>query len=307
MYLLLVLIFLSLSFVMNLVEMSLLNLERTEFQRRLAEKDPSALWIHFITSYPFLFFLVVIVGIQASLQLANMFFTIWAYPLFSQHLWGSLISLAYTTFTIFFCETLPQWLGLYRGTHISFLMGSFLNFLCATPPRGKRSFLESPPPSEEYLMAFAEKVGSVFLLSWVKKVLESSHLPARNLMKPFSEIRMLSEKAPLPAIATQVTREGFSRYPIEETTSTESPRFLHIKDLISLGKRIRPDGWKDVLRPLPVFPENISILKLIPHLRAGVHMALLRNSEGHIVGMITLEDILEHFYKIIPVESTSAS
>ncbi|MFN4181607.1 MAG: CBS domain-containing protein [bacterium] len=305
MLLFLVLIFLSLSFVMNLVEMSFLNLERTEFQRRLSEKDPSALWIHFLTSYPFLFFLVVIVGIQASLQLANMFFTVWSYPLLTQPLWGSLVSLTYTTFTIIFCETFPQWVGLNMGTHISFLAGGFLNFLFATPPRGKRSFLEFSPPSEEYLMAFAEKAGSAFLLSWVKKVLESSHLPARKLMKPFSEIRMLSEKDPLPVIAIQSIRAGFSRFPVEETISTETPRFLHIKDLISLGKRTRPDGWKDVLRPLPVFPENFPILKLIPHLRGGVHIALLRNQEGRIVGMITLEDILEHFYQIIPAESIS--
>ncbi len=294
---LLMLMFLLLTFFSNLMELSILNLDRVEFQRRLNQNDLSARWIQHITSFPVLFF-AVILGIQASLQLANIEFTLWAYPHLSRFGWGWLLSALYATFTIVFCEVLAQMLGVYRANTVSFSLGWLIAILFGKHPTRKGSFLELVPPSREYLLAYTKSRGSQVLRSWTQRVLETSQMPARILMKPINQVQMVTESAHLAEIIQMMHQTGFSRFPL--LNSPHSPaRFLHIKDLLRLGRTFRENGWKGMLRPLPIFPEDTPLLNLVHQMNAGPHIAFLRNKEGKITGMVALEDILEHFTKTL--------
>lgn len=71
--------------------------------------------------------------------------------------------------------------------------------------------------------------------------------------------------------------------------------YVTFKDIVmALGMKQRPSTLEPILRPIPVFsdrdPLSVCLDRMI---KDRTHIALIRDSRGKIVGMITLEDILE--------------
>ncbi len=92
----------------------------------------------------------------------------------------------------------------------------------------------------------------------------------------------------------QVIRETHhTRYPVCTGTLDELVGFVHIKDLF--GRVL--DGeldYQSVLRPLRKVPETMAISRLLRDMQgAQPHLAAVLDEHGTVVGIITLEDVLE--------------
>lgn len=113
-------------------------------------------------------------------------------------------------------------------------------------------------------------------------------------MVPRDKIVFLSLDQPVEKNLELIRSKRLSRYPLCEKDLDSCVGFVHVKDLLLKGelgtapdlKRARRD-MADVLDTDPLE----KLLKTFPD--KGIHMALVRDGMGRIVGLVTLEDIIE--------------
>jgi putative hemolysin len=88
---------------------------------------------------------------------------------------------------------------------------------------------------------------------------------------------------------------GFSRIPVVTADGGDSPGFISVKDILLLFQQNRLDEPVEKhLRPISFIPESKRILELLDEFRKGSEqIALVIDEFGAIVGLVTLEDLLE--------------
>ncbi len=87
---------------------------------------------------------------------------------------------------------------------------------------------------------------------------------------------------------------GFSRFPVRDE-SGELTGYLHLKDALETDEearnRVIADKW---VRPLVTVPVGAGLFDALRLMQArGSHMARVADLEGHVVGVVMLEDVLE--------------
>lgn len=103
---------------------------------------------------------------------------------------------------------------------------------------------------------------------------------------------------PVHATVAQVeetSAQGFSRFPLTDTTGTPVG-YVHIKDVLGRDGTARLLPLEEsVIRELPEFAPEQSVRPALQSMqRSGAHLALVRDSTtGAVTGLVTLEDMLE--------------
>ena len=162
-------------------------------------------------------------------------------------------------------------------------------------PRGAGH--ESPHSQEELrsLMSHARAHGEVS--SWEHRLVEAAFdfddMVCRQVMVPRSEVELLDLRAPLDESLGVIRRSKHTRYPVCEGSLDKVLGILHVKDLVGLSAEGSPD-LRSRMRPPRYVPETVSISRLLSHFKATrQHMALVVDEFGIIVGIVTLENVLE--------------
>lgn len=129
----------------------------------------------------------------------------------------------------------------------------------------------------------------------IENVLNLEEKIARRVMVPRPDVVYLSLSRPLEDNMRIARQAGHTRYPLCEDDLTTVIGMIHVKDLFRAGSQVngRPDlrKWS---RQVPFLPETLRLdLLLIEFQRNNVHMAMLLDEYGSVVGMITLENVLE--------------
>jgi tellurite resistance protein TerC len=112
-------------------------------------------------------------------------------------------------------------------------------------------------------------------------------------MRPRERIAYLSLARTWAENLAVIRDKRYSRYPLCETDLDTAIGFVHIKDLILNDVGAEPD-LKKVRRDLYEVPDTDlleTLLKTMPD--KGVHLAVARDGLNRIMGLITLEDIIE--------------
>ncbi|HEY0652680.1 MAG TPA: hemolysin family protein [Chryseosolibacter sp.] len=119
-------------------------------------------------------------------------------------------------------------------------------------------------------------------------------MTVRQVMKPKSEISYTSSKLDFFQLMDFVKKSGFSRVPVCNDSLDAVEGFLYIKDLLPFLDAGREFQWQKLLRPGYMVQDTKKIDSLLKEFQEKrVHMALVRNSQNTVVGLITLEDIIE--------------
>ncbi len=118
---------------------------------------------------------------------------------------------------------------------------------------------------------------------------------AGSVMVPRSRMVSIVRSTPVAEIEDLVARSGHSRLPVEGTGPDDIVGFVHSKDLLRLPADARPEPPPlEIIRRMLIVPPDRSIRDLMRSMRrTRRHMALVRDSEGGLLGMVTLEDVLE--------------
>ncbi|MGC1739676.1 hemolysin family protein [Mycobacterium sp.] len=114
---------------------------------------------------------------------------------------------------------------------------------------------------------------------------------------PVAEIRAVPVAASgsgptVEAIEKALATTGYSRFPIIDVNGSFLV-YLHIKDVLSLGDD--PQAVVEVtrVRPLPHFPESLSVPEALSRMRrSNSHLALVTGQDGAVVAMVALEDVV---------------
>jgi putative hemolysin len=124
-----------------------------------------------------------------------------------------------------------------------------------------------------------------------------SSRPVRDIMLPAEHINMLHINATLAESLITAHLEMHTRFPVTESAGDPQAiiGYVSFKDIVA-QMRLAPQqpSLRSILRPLPRLSENTPIARCLEALmRQHTHIALVCDHGGKILGMITLEDILE--------------
>jgi CBS domain containing-hemolysin-like protein len=129
----------------------------------------------------------------------------------------------------------------------------------------------------------------------IENVLNLEEKKARQFMVPRPDIAYLSLGRPLDDNLRLARQAGHTRFPVCEDDLTTVLGFVHVKDLLrTLGTSSHRVDLRRLAREMPFLPENFHLDELLRlFLKQRVHLAMLLNEFGDVVGMITLENVLE--------------
>lgn len=118
-----------------------------------------------------------------------------------------------------------------------------------------------------------------------------------DILIPADEMVMLYADGKLSDHFITAHLEAFTRFPVSEKAGDAQSiiGYANIKELIFLAKT-HPDNpnLREITRAIQSYQGTMSIGEAFAlMMREHIHLALVRNNKGKVLGMVTLEDILE--------------
>ena len=132
-------------------------------------------------------------------------------------------------------------------------------------------------------------------LAMIEGVLRISEMKVHDIMVPRSQMIMIQEHAPLADIIAEVVGSGHSRFPVIRESVDTVVGVLLAKDLLNFGLVDAAHfQLSTLLRPVIFVPEYKRIDALLNELRRShQHLAIVADEYGSMIGLVTLEDIIE--------------
>jgi CBS domain containing-hemolysin-like protein len=138
----------------------------------------------------------------------------------------------------------------------------------------------------------------------IHRVLDLDHVSVREIMVPRNDIVSIPADATLDEVLHTMNQQRHSRLPVYEDSPQKIVGILHYKDLLPVweerrisihtGRSNRAFQIRRLLRPHLVVPETKPLSQMLAEFRLGrSHMAMVVDEFGTIVGMVTVEDVLE--------------
>jgi CBS domain containing-hemolysin-like protein len=124
----------------------------------------------------------------------------------------------------------------------------------------------------------------------------------RDVMTPRNQVVSLDADDSFEANLKVAIDAKHTRYPLVEGHLDHSLGMIHIKDLIALVGKPKPD-LRTIRRDIPMVPEMMPIDKLLRFfLDKHAHLALAVDEYGGAVGVVTLDNVLEEIVGVIQDE-----
>ncbi len=132
-------------------------------------------------------------------------------------------------------------------------------------------------------------------LDLLNSILEFPTIKVKDIMIPRLEVKYIQRNWNFKEIIDFVEPDNYSRYPVCDGGLDKTVGFLHVKELAFV--RGIEKGNFDINRFLkePFFVyEHMKIQAVFDYMnRKKVHLALVKDENGLVVGIVTLEDIVE--------------
>lgn len=151
----------------------------------------------------------------------------------------------------------------------------------------------------EFLVTQAEEHQSIDAkhIDLINSILEFPLIRVRDIMVPRPQVDAIDINSTVEEIITTAKQHEFSRYPIYSDTLDNIVGFIHMKDFL-LAKESRPNAQlKDLIKEPFFVYDQMKIQSVFDRMnRNKVHMAVVKQETGTMVGIITLEDIMEQIF-----------
>ncbi|MBI2479829.1 MAG: HlyC/CorC family transporter [Planctomycetia bacterium] len=121
--------------------------------------------------------------------------------------------------------------------------------------------------------------------------------PVREIMLPAEHMSTLDANVSLSENLTSAHLDMHTRFPVVERK--EDPQtivgYVNFKDIVATMRLSpREPKFRAIIRPIPSIRDDQSIAVCLERMmREHTHIALVRDADDKVVGMVTLEDILE--------------
>ncbi|MFN0116766.1 MAG: CNNM domain-containing protein [Elusimicrobiota bacterium] len=218
-----------------------------------------------------------------------------------------------TYFQIVFAELVPRSIAIHQAERVALLVAIpfeifskvfrfpiwvmtksfvFISKLLGFPPTGEHEQVFTEEEVRIILNASQEK-GLIPLdqLFIIENLFDFADMKVREAMIPKEKIQFLSLQKNWSENKAIIETSRLSRFPVGNPDLTHAVGYVHIKDF---GMNPNPVDLSSFLRPVFWAHENDlvkNIFKLMT--QQGRHLALVKDSNEKIIGLVTMEDILE--------------
>ncbi|MBT3983590.1 MAG: HlyC/CorC family transporter [Bacteriovoracaceae bacterium] len=129
-------------------------------------------------------------------------------------------------------------------------------------------------------------------------ILEFPTIKVKDIMIPRNKVTFIQKRDSLGDIIDMIKDKGHSRYPVCNGDLDNTIGFLHVKDLAFISTNDKGKFKLDRFFKAPFFVyEHMKIQSVMDHMnRKKVHLALVKDENGLVVGIVTLEDIIEEIF-----------
>jgi CBS domain containing-hemolysin-like protein len=138
----------------------------------------------------------------------------------------------------------------------------------------------------------------------LENVFDFGEARVKDEMRPWGKVAALHLDRTWEENRAQILKARYSRFPLVEGTPPRPVGVLHLKDMLNEGVPWPdPVDLRAIMRKTHVTTRDTPLEQLLTDLRRRrVHMALVQDEGGALVGLITLEDILEQLVGAIEDE-----
>lgn len=318
-------------------EMALVSLNRSRVEQRASEGDKAYANLLNVIDNPTRFlstvqvgitFLNIVAGASLADSLAAELSPLIGQTALAQTIGKIVILVLLTFFTIVFGELFPkriaqglkeqvalrlvkplQFVGKILSPFIWLLTVSINGLTRLTPFKFDDNDDNLTRDEMEYLVSTDDTALDEEERSMLAGVFSLDDLLAREIMVPRTDAFMIDINDPSRENIAAILDEAYSRVPVYDDDKDNIVGILHTKRLLKHGFEHGFDGidMREMLQK-PVFvPETINVDDLILELRRSHNqMAVLLDEYGGVVGIVTLEDMIEEIVGEIEDESDIA-
>jgi putative hemolysin len=128
----------------------------------------------------------------------------------------------------------------------------------------------------------------------ISRIFEFTDRRVNVVMTPRPDIVAVEAEAPLEEAVRVFVSSGYSRLPMYEKTLDTTIGVLYSKDLLRALTNPEPPSLRELIHPALFIPEHQLVKDLLAIFRRqGTHMALVSDEYGQVIGLVTMEDLLE--------------
>ncbi len=128
----------------------------------------------------------------------------------------------------------------------------------------------------------------------VHNVFEFADTTVREIMTPRSQIKGVDVSTPPAEVVARVAEISHTRVPVHEGAVERIVGIATLKDVLRAVARGEQPGLPSLMRPPLFMPEGARISVLLRELqRTRQELAIVVDEYGSVVGLVTLEDVLE--------------
>lgn len=129
----------------------------------------------------------------------------------------------------------------------------------------------------------------------IHSIFEFGETTAKEVMTPRTSMYSIEASKTIDEIWDELLETGFSRVPVYENTIDNIAGILYVKDIL---KAVKSGDTKREIKEfvrVPYFvPETKSIIEILKEFQSKkVHIAMVLDEYGGVVGLVTIEDLIE--------------
>lgn len=128
----------------------------------------------------------------------------------------------------------------------------------------------------------------------IHSALELDQLPVADIMTPRNKIIWLNQDDPHEQVWHKVVVSGHSYFPVHAGNRDRVLGFVSVKAIYANLAAGAPVVLRHLVTPPLVVPETQNVLQLVETFKAtGKHIALVTDEFGQIIGLVSLNDVME--------------
>ena len=148
----------------------------------------------------------------------------------------------------------------------------------------------------EFLIDYSDQKGLMETekTEMLQNIFSLGQTQVKEVMIPENEIVKFNISDTIDQALLLFNSSRFTRLPVYDGDDDNIIGMIHYKDILEIAVKKEKSVLKNIVRPILFVPDAQKINQLLSEfLHKRMHMAIIINEYGNIIGLITLEDILE--------------